>query len=1041
MSAKKINCIPLCVAIWLQDIRYVTEEYDEFIGKGSSSLDVHSSNDSIYDNVNGSDWDANKGPNNAEEENRFCISVTEVSCDEKSNDQKLKTRYGFSTWPPRRVSTINHSSQERILEHLLGKETGVHLKDAIREEEVKLNWLRDQLKLIGRVMSLSDAIYGKEFAMFAGQEDKKPGSRVAFMSNLLAIYRERHTQESFWSVLNGETKDGKFSSREDLVGDIVRGLKEEITNLGNRMTRICDSLRGNHFVTANDAFKCSELRQSKRSILPNSQTPGEPVISDGGLLATKPPSCPKRKTNNKRKSNQKQTYCPGIPSHGRRKMNFTRGKGIATRTGQWKTKETNSVGNSIRGEKDKHELSPCDFLEAATINDEDDVRDRATSMKPLPFPLLNPELEYEINELLMMQRVTESSKTRRRIQSTPTTSFMDKSNNGVGSSAKGIPKVLLPVHHDNSLMESRMTDWEKIVNEISDDAVDDESKNRVKQFLKDKFEKSANYQEEPKLAVKVRRDIIIDWENTYENEPVVLEGKSVLPRSSRDVHVKNNERGAGRSAETENSTSADRSCRCLKPGPESLTVSDSCTKSDDICLNSALSDEFTEDVPKQTNSGWEISRKTCGGPLSNRLNSFSDVDSEIFETTNCTTSSNENVSAKSVNFDRSPTQTEEDNTNQKVYVSVLQHTFSTSDGTTGGVNSDEELVPSAEGNSIDDSVFVNKRIECTNKRGWKSASENDLLNNFGNRFGFMAKRSRSLYLFPEVPTGVERVKVQKRQLKESIASDVFDWMSGIRGLVFEEDRLHAGDDEWVLSFDSEERAYFFEETSKKSLWALPDYSSDNSKSEFPFSIQRSATESAIGNETGVKLRQSKDGDKISRISGSARSSKTQSMLLEPKYDISANNGNKTYSMPRHLSKVFGEIIHVGVLNKTKILDGGKKLRKNWTPAFVVLNESYLFFFKDAKSFQNMKNVLSPSNNHMCLSLQGAVIEKGDKISSRKNVYKISCSDNTDVLIQTDKTGDAEDWFREINTVIQSLPPDPSTANSSPPSDLSSPSKT
>lgn len=57
---------------------------------------------------------------------------------------------------------------------------------------------------------------------------------------------------------------------------------------------------------------------------------------------------------------------------------------------------------------------------------------------------------------------------------------------------------------------------------------------------------------------------------------------------------------------------------------------------------------------------------------------------------------------------------------------------------------------------------------------------------------------------------------------------------------------------------------------------------------------------------------------------------------------------------------------------------------------------------------------------MCLSLQGAVIEKGDKISSRKNVYKISCSDNTDVLIQTDKTVDAEDWFREINTVIQSL---------------------
>lgn len=57
-------------------------------------------------------------------------------------------------------------------------------------------------------------------------------------------------------------------------------------------------------------------------------------------------------------------------------------------------------------------------------------------------------------------------------------------------------------------------------------------------------------------------------------------------------------------------------------------------------------------------------------------------------------------------------------------------------------------------------------------------------------------------------------------------------------------------------------------------------------------------------------------------------------------------------MPRDLSKIFGEIVHVGVLNKTKILENGKKLRKNWTPSFAVLTDSNLVFFKDAKSFQN-----------------------------------------------------------------------------------------
>lgn len=57
---------------------------------------------------------------------------------------------------------------------------------------------------------------------------------------------------------------------------------------------------------------------------------------------------------------------------------------------------------------------------------------------------------------------------------------------------------------------------------------------------------------------------------------------------------------------------------------------------------------------------------------------------------------------------------------------------------------------------------------------------------------------------------------------------------------------------------------------------------------------------------------------------------------------------------------------------------------------------------------------------MCLSLKGAVIERGEKISSRKNVYKISCSDNTEVLVQADKTSEADDWCKDINLVIQKL---------------------
>lgn len=141
-------------------------------------------------------------------------------------------------------------------------------------------------------------------------------------------------------------------------------------------------------------------------------------------------------------------------------------------------------------------------------------------------------------------------------------------------------------------------------------------------------------------------------------------------------------------------------------------------------------------------------------------------------------------------------------------------------------------------------------------------------------------------------------------------------------------------------------------------------------------------------------------------------------------------------MPRDLTKIYGEIIRSGMLNKTKICENGKKLRKNWTPAFVVLSSTKLLFFKDAKTFHSMVSATrmqvrkpiqqqhlhlqKPGNDCMCLNLQGAVIEKGDKISSKKNVYKVNSVDHTEVLIQTDRTSDAEEWFKDILTVIQNL---------------------
>lgn len=46
-----------------------------------------------------------------------------------------------------------------------------------------------------------------------------------------------------------------------------------------------------------------------------------------------------------------------------------------------------------------------------------------------------------------------------------------------------------------------------------------------------------------------------------------------------------------------------------------------------------------------------------------------------------------------------------------------------------------------------------------------------------------------------------------------------------------------------------------------------------------------------------------------------------------------------------------EIIKEGVLNRTKITENNKKVRKNWSTAYVVLTQTQLLFFKDSKTYQ------------------------------------------------------------------------------------------
>jgi hypothetical protein len=72
------------------------------------------------------------------------------------------------------------------------------------------------------------------------------------------------------------------------------------------------------------------------------------------------------------------------------------------------------------------------------------------------------------------------------------------------------------------------------------------------------------------------------------------------------------------------------------------------------------------------------------------------------------------------------------------------------------------------------------------------------------------------------------------------------------------------------------------------------------------------------------------------------------------------------------------VLKEGTLNRTKITENGKKVRKNWASAHVVLTELFLLFFKDAKTFEAMVRVthlfaVVLNKLVMCVTLLGFAI--------------------------------------------------------------------
>ncbi|XP_061894022.1 rho GTPase-activating protein 9 isoform X5 [Entelurus aequoreus] len=115
-----------------------------------------------------------------------------------------------------------------------------------------------------------------------------------------------------------------------------------------------------------------------------------------------------------------------------------------------------------------------------------------------------------------------------------------------------------------------------------------------------------------------------------------------------------------------------------------------------------------------------------------------------------------------------------------------------------------------------------------------------------------------------------------------------------------------------------------------------------------------------------------------------------------------------------------ELEKAGLLNKTKIAEGGRKLRKNWSPSWVVLVGNSLVFFKDPKSQTPSSWKPGNSRPESSVDLRGAQLHWANELSSKKNVFKLRTVTGNEFLLQSETGSLIKEWYHTIQSVIHRL---------------------
>uniref|UniRef100_A0A8C3A6E5 Rho GTPase activating protein 12a n=1 Tax=Cyclopterus lumpus TaxID=8103 RepID=A0A8C3A6E5_CYCLU len=229
--------------------------------------------------------------------------------------------------------------------------------------------------------------------------------------------------------------------------------------------------------------------------------------------------------------------------------------------------------------------------------------------------------------------------------------------------------------------------------------------------------------------------------------------------------------------------------------------------------------------------------------------------------------------------------------------------------------------------------------------------------------------------------------------------------------------------EWLKHVDEQGRPYYYSADGSRSEWELPKY--NNSPPQPPgdalksYSLDRKQVEPIVltkwRHSAYVQDANDKRLLKTRRFrAGSARQHpyKHQDAPLSPKPSSPDSD-----SCPPSPKPPASPSEKCGLLNVTKITEHGKKVRKNWTSSWTVLQGSTLLFAKGQGGGTSWFGG-GQSKPEFTVDLRGSSVEWASKDkSSKKHVLEVKTRQGTELLIQSDNDGLVNDWYRTLLDTI------------------------